>query len=353
MSIDLSGRDTKRLCKGIDSEKRGAWEILHITHDADPRKRDENYLDRMREALGEQRFRREILVDWSVSAGDTYFADVAADPDAYRYDLPALLDAPIIVGMDFGRRFPAAVWLQYDPGHDRVFLLREWMPSDIDAHTFRDVVLWLSGIKVFHTMGPEGQMWVDRITSDPEFPAAPFFVSPPGRPHRFLWWAGHEALMERAEVSAESEERSTADIWAAAGVQMGAYSVSIKARELTIRKLLTKRADGWPGLLFSRHCRILFEGFRGGIVYAKGTKMNPFPDKAARDGYYEHLLDALGYAVVNLSSYRTSGTEPTPEMPEPAAVPTRGSFERYEQKKPQQGFTVSSPWEAFKRRYRG
>lgn len=293
----------KELSTGVRLEQRGEWTVLHIDYFADPPKRDPEWAIRMRARLGEQRYRREILRDWAVAAGEPYFLEFANDPEAYVYEPPFLLDAPIHVGMDFGLRHPAAAWLQYDEKNDRVFTLREWMPAQIDAYSFREIVLWLSGEKTIQQLAPYARPWADRLYRDASFPSVPFFPER-SQAMNIRYWAGHEALMQRAEVTADTEERSTAEIWEAAGIQLGAYAVPVAARELAIRQLLNKRDDGYPGIFFSPHCRNLVDGFAGGITFAKGTKANPMPDRAARDGFYEHLLDGLGYAVVQLSSFR-------------------------------------------------
>src|SRR5262245_45218477 len=216
----------QELTHGVNLERRGEWAIIHIDYWADPRKRDPEWAVRMRARLGEQRFRREILRDWTVAAGEPYFLEVANDPMGYVYEVPYLMDAPVYVGLDFGRRHPAACWMQYDKKADRVFVLREWMPAMIGADTFRDCVLWLSGLRAYGQLAPHAQVWADRLTRDPSFPQTPFFP-PRVSGGEFVWWAGHEANMERAEVAAESEERSTADIWRAAGINLGVYAVAV------------------------------------------------------------------------------------------------------------------------------
>ena len=216
----------EELISGINLEKRGEWSIVHIDYWADPRKRDPEWVIRMRARLGEQRFRREILRDWTIAAGEAYFLEVSNDPMAYVYEPPFLMDAPIYIGLDFGRRHPAACWLQHDARNDRIFVLREWMPAQIDAYSFRDVVLWLSGYLLFEKLTPVAQQWADRLAKDPAFPHVPFFPLR-SQANELRFWAGHEANISRAEVAAETEERSTADIWRAAGINLGVYAVAV------------------------------------------------------------------------------------------------------------------------------
>ncbi len=308
----------------------------------------------MRARLGEQRFRREILRDWAVSAGEPYFLEFSEAPEKYVYRPQYLLDSPIYVGLDFGLRHPAACWLQFDRKADRVFVLYEWMPAQIDAYSFRDTVLWLSGERSFDQLPHFSQAWAERLMRDPTFPAVPF-IRERSQSMDIRYWAGHEANMQRAEVAAESEARSTAEIWEAAGIRLGVYAVPVAARELTLRKLLAIRSDGWPGILFTPNCRILIEGFAGGITFAKGTKANPQPDRAARDGYYEHILDALGYAVVNLSPYRDSHRKAVERL-EPLLPASRGTYTRdgeYLSETPALPVkeTRASVWRPFRKRY--
>lgn len=216
----------EELTYGVNLEKRGEWSVVHIDYWADPRKREADWAVRMRARLGEQRFRREILRDWTVAAGEPYFLEVANDPMGYVFEPTFLMDAPIYVGLDFGRRHPAACWLQHDQKADRIFVLREWMPAQIDAHSFRDVVLWLSGAIPYEQLQPYAKAWADRLNRDPSFPKVPFFPMR-SQANELRYWAGHEANMERAEVAAESEERSTAEIWKAAGIPLGVYAVAV------------------------------------------------------------------------------------------------------------------------------
>jgi hypothetical protein len=91
---------------------------------------------------------------------------------------------------------------------------------------------------------------------------------------------------------------------------------------------------------------------RGGITFGNPTKANPMPDRPKRDGWYEHLLDALGYAVVNVAGYRRIGKMEAIATRVPPPVLKRGQFERYEQPPQRDGFTFSSSWGRFRERYR-
>lgn len=78
------------------------------------------------------------------------------------------------------------------------------------------------------------------------------------------------------------------------------------------------------------------------------------PDRAKKDGYYENLLDALGYAIVNVSDYRG----PRRKEPErvPALAPRKGIYEREEPGLVDEHSldvkeTRRSVWSPFRKRY--
>jgi hypothetical protein len=297
-------------------EKIGAWHILTTDKLVHPKYRDPAYCDELRKAIGEQAYRREVERDWTVSAGNTFYIDVTRSPESYKFDPPHLLDAPITVGLDFGRRHPAAVWLQPDVPNDRIFALREWMPSlGVDyfesgaAHSFRDVVLWLSGLAKRESLGTEPNDIIssmEEAAARGDWPSVPFFRHPVGKPIQFIFRSGHESEMTSQMVAAESREKTVHDIWASAGVDLPPHSVPVKSREDAIRRLLIKREDGWPGLLVSRWCPILFEALNGGLVFAKDTAGGP-SDNAHKDGYYDNIHDAAGYGIVAIGDHRKAG----------------------------------------------
>jgi PBSX family phage terminase large subunit len=84
-----------------------------------------------------------------------------------------------------------------------------------------------------------------------------------------------------------------------------------------------KYRDGKPALIVNRSCTILSEGFIGGYSYPKkydGSGEDPNP---AKDGYYDHLQDALRYMVWN-SKFKTWLKAPVTARKKPA-----GSFDSW------------------------
>ncbi len=233
---------------------------------------------------------------------------------------PGLIDGqPVIRGWDFGYRRPACVWLQYSPRAGRVWVLRELLGQNIDTHSFRDLVLYLSGERSMEYLlrRPTAVAWVNALRLNPRMPPPPWFDTT-GSALQFLDYAGPEALQRRAAVEGEDAARVDADILGEEGVRLGVYHTTVKAREKVIRRLLMTRPDGARGIFIDPACKDLALGLGGRITFKKASSEDPLPDGPAKDGYYEHLHDALGYALTNV----VPATEE--RQPDPPAMQWQG-----------------------------
>jgi hypothetical protein len=291
---DIPGLGVRRTARG--------WVVIEIDPWANPAK-DEAWLDqKRRSAVSEVAFRREYLRDWMSAAGQSFYPEFMERPERYIRAATGLLrDLPVIRGWDFGYRRPACVWLQFSPKSGRVWVLRELLGQNIDTHSFRDLVLYLSGERdiEFLKRRPKAIERVNAIREDRRLPPPPWFDGS-GGPVHFIDYAGPEALQRRAAVEGEDAARADAEVLAQEGIRLGVYHTTVKAREQICRRLLLTRPDGHPGMLLDPACRDLVLGLGGRIAYKRPTRDNPMPDEPAKDGYYEHLHDALGYALVNV-----------------------------------------------------
>lgn len=274
--------------------------VLELDYGADPEKNEAWAAEQLRDSGSMRAFRREYCRDWSSAAGDSFYPEVDLfEPEELFREAPGVLpDEPIIRGWDFGR-FAACVWFQYSPSSDRVWILRELMTEGLGADSFRDLVMYLSGQIEKASLDHKAISWVQRLQRDSRYPPPPWFEAT-GSPLRFVDFSGHEATQERMEVATRTREKSSAQILAAAGIHLIHPFVEIAARENVMRRLLKRREDGYPGIIFSPWCPLLGLGMRGGIAYPEATKSSPEPDKPHKDGFYEHLHDAIGYGLVNV-----------------------------------------------------
>lgn len=280
---------------------------LHIEMDywAVP-SRDVAWATKMKRTMGERKFNREFRRDWESSAGDPYYPEWNAVEKPYRIvPAPGILKTqPMLRFFDFGFRYPGCLWAQYDPRMNRLWVMREWMPQNIDAHSFADVVAYLSGEidkDQFNLEAPPlARRWLARLEEeDSKYPPVPWFKQS-AIPLRWENYAGPEATQVKNSVQSEAAERTWSEVFQSKGMPLSIRYTRHKARSVVLRSLMRPRSDNYYGLIVDPACSILLAGLNGGIAYDEPSKDNPNPDDCVKDGYYEHLHDALGYGATQV-----------------------------------------------------
>lgn len=274
------------------------YTVMEIDYWADPAK-DEAWADRQRKLMpSNNAWRREYCRDWTTASGTAFYPEFAMQKERYiRPAVGLLADEPVVRSWDFGYRRPGVLWMQFARKSRRLWVLRELLPENLDTYSLRDLVLYLSGQRRFEDIAHRTRAveWL-RVLEAAGQPPAPWFAADT----RFWDYSGPEALKVSASVEGEHANRTDAAILQSEGIHLEMFSSSLAAREQIVRRLLMVRADGQPGIWIDPSCRRLIEGMSGGIAFAQATALNPIPTGPRKDGYYEHLHDCLGYAVVNL-----------------------------------------------------
>lgn len=280
--------------------------VVEIDYWADPDKRDPAFADKLRRAMGETKFRREFLRDWDTGEGDIFYPEFHTWGGRQTFVRAApgvMANQPVYRGWDFGIRRPSCMWLQYSLKQDLLWVMREIMPEQIHTEDFRDLVLYLSGQMDLAALHHKTLTWVEKIRETPGMPEPPWFVSG-AVPYQFIDYAGPEAYRRSATVSRDAVEKTDVEILAAGGIELTIASSAPKARARHIRRLLRPpdEVTGLSGLVIDPACPILIKGFAGGITHPVATKLKPYPDadEPRKDGYFENVHDALGYAAVNV-----------------------------------------------------
>lgn len=279
--------------------------VMEIDYWADPEKTPE-WAEKQRRLYTLRQWKREMLRDWTTAEGDAFFPEFTINPDLYQLKIPCLSPGPVIRGWDFGFRGPACVWMQVLP-NGRVLVLRELLALHTEIHEFRDLVMYLSGQRELEQLQKDGRKralhFVDMIVNKRKapwksYPKPPWF----GGVTKWLDFAGHEANATSGIQTMHNDKPETCakDVLIAGGIQLQAGAVRKAAREYVFRRLLGQLEDGLPGIIIDPRCKLLVEGFNGGLAYPKPTKLNPQPTEILRDGVYEHLYDAGGYGVANV-----------------------------------------------------
>ncbi len=284
----------------IRHTKRGTI-IIELDWWADP-SLDHAWEGKMRQMFGDTFFEREYCRNWNVASGKAFYPEFKIRHEQRILALPKIFNGPIYRGWDFGYRRPACVWFQYSHKSKRVWVLRELMPDDLDVWAFRDLVLYASGERPIEYLAkePRGLEWAKKIDEDPAYPNLPWFASSPSSPNQFIDFAGPEANYTTAIVRKDQPEKSSAAVLASAGIHLGIQGMEVKDRTDIVRKMLHFRADGYPAMLIDPACVNIVRLFMGGLAFKNKTNQDPLPNAPAKDGFFEHLHDALGYGLWNV-----------------------------------------------------
>jgi len=191
---------------------------------------------------------------------------------------------PLVVGLDFGWHHPAAVFLQQDRD-GCINILGELMGDEETAESF--------GMRVLD--------YIKQVF--PKISDVQYFGDPAG-----------------AQQTDKGDP--TIAILGRLGIHVAYRFMPIDPGLDLIRKLLGTLRNKRPRLmLHTTRCSILIKGFIGGYYYkqAKGGVSTPKPYK---DGFYDHPMDALRYALGNICGDYDDGLKKK-NWPKFAKGPTR------------------------------
>lgn len=264
--------------------------VVEIDPWADPSKNEEWLAEVRRKYPSHVAFRREMLRDWTSSAGEPYYPEFDARSHVCEVgaSLPML---PVDRGWDFGWRAPAVVWTIYHREQDRMVVIRELCPNNVDTASLAALVRYLSGEWPLAKLYPHPRALevLGELKRNGRIPEPPWFA--PGT--EFRDYAGPEATKISATVTGDKAERTDAQVLASMGIHLSMMSVTLEASENVIRRLLKPRdADKVPGLLFDKACHTLIRGFGGGLAW---TAIGG--GQVYKDGKYENPHDALRYVA--------------------------------------------------------
>ena len=252
--------------------------IASLHHTADPSRRsDEWRAEKVRE-IGQRAFDVEHDLKWVLPVGKAVFGDFSrrmyCDPYA-RFGVLSRL--PLHVGVDFGGHFPAAVIMQKD-GLGRCVVHRALMIEDAELYHFLDE---LRGVLEEDFPGLDYHLYCDPAGASKNLqgsapPAQLLMQRYFGKPVRYLFSKPGD-------------------------------------RVRAIQILMSKVIGGEPGLILNPGLgefvsktgeiqeSVMIRGFESGLIYEKPRLAGGYRSLAyKKDGFYEHLFDAFGYAFIFL-----------------------------------------------------
>lgn len=241
------------IAKGISvNQNRNKFKIVYLHYTADPDKTRDWAKELQRSYPSLDTWNQEMELDFTKATGRRVYTTF--ESNLHVKPLEAIPYRTIWRGWDFGFRNPACVWCQITP-EGRLHILRELLGKEIVINEFASEVKRLS------------RKW---------FPGYSFQD------------AGDPSVTSRGDKSL----RTTASILRAPPfkVRIQSKKVGIDSGIRTIRNLLLSDIEGQVRLKVDKSCTILIDGFLGGYT------RNDY-DEPVKDGYFEHVFDALRYLV--------------------------------------------------------
>ena len=205
---------------------------------------------------------REMELSFAGYAGKRVYGSFSGTTHIREFDIKSVPCKVVYRGWDFGYHFPACVWVMKDD-KDVYRVAKELLGKDISIDRFAKQVLDIS----------------KAAFSNYEFRD---FCDPAGA-----------QLKDTVTVN---NEKSSVEVLRNMGINPEFRHTNILEGLEQIRQLLQIRADGNTGLVVSTKCQDIIDGFQGGYHYPDKDVPGEVPEK---DGYYDHLMDALRYIVVN------------------------------------------------------
>jgi len=249
----------KEVAKGLKTEtNRNGFTVAYLHYSADPDK-SESWAEEMRKGYLIDIWNQEMELDFTKATGRRVYPEFQRV--VHVTDLVPIPYETIWRGWDFGYHHPACVWFQID-SQDNLLILAELMGNEIVINRFAQDVIDLSK-KMF-----PGWNFKD---------------------------AGDPAVRARSDKS----ERTSADILRGMDIRIQSKNMLVRDGINMIRNLLLLRPDGKSRLKINTPCQLLISGFMGEYLRNEDT------DEPIKDGFMEHILDALRYGVTICYNPRT------------------------------------------------
>jgi hypothetical protein len=254
------GRIYDTLCEGFTVKHNQNGFVVGFLHYSADQTKNDAWVDEVKKSYPSlDIWRQEMELDFTKASGRRVYPEFKTELHVSR--LKPIPYRDIWRGWDFGYHHPACVWLQVTDD-DRLHILAELVGTETIIQNFAEEVNALSK-KLFY-----GYEFKD---------------------------AGDPAVRARSDKN----ERTTADILRFMGIRIQSKPFLVKDGINLIRTLLIPRHDGFIKLKIDERCQTLVEGFLG--QYQRNEE-----DEPIKDGYYEHIFDALRYAVTLLYDPRNS-----------------------------------------------
>lgn len=237
------------ISKGVGLRKnRNGYSVINLHWSASPKKDDNWKAESQKSYVSLDAWNQEQELDFNKTEGQRVFPGFRID--AHVKQIKANPYRTIWRGWDFGYNHPACVWLQMDE-LGRLNVLHELLGEEILINEFAAEV---------------------KAISRRLFPGCGF----------------KDAGDPAGQAVNDKSERTTVDVLRALGIRVNMRKRPVREGINTIRGLLIPQGDVKSRFVIDPQCEHLIDGFLGG--YTRNDEEEPI-----KDGFYEHLFDAMRY----------------------------------------------------------
>ena len=315
-SYILNGIPVPEDHKQLTEEGMWSWKnpkgycVIAIHHTADPDKRPGNptgdaWIKEAKAATASARdWSREQDIDFTIKEGDPFFPNF--NREVHVVDCPYDKRLPIARGWDFARGRPAVVWTQL--GRDlKLRVLHSFMAKNMNIFNFAPLII---------------------SETNQRFPRA--------------------TVTDYGDIAGAQES----DKGATTMILLEQFGIEVVTRfsyleeglKIMEQKLMIG-TDGKPNLLIDPSNTDLIDGFGGGYILDTSESGKDsegrLKNKPKKDGYYDHLMDALRYVMLHLFTF---GSIKGGRKAAPKAI---GLWETNEQHDKKSTGKTGKSWEAF------
>jgi hypothetical protein len=248
---------------------RNKFCVARVHYTADPTKATPEWIAKAKEGISEKGWNREYEIGYDVFSGQPVYPEFAEMH--ISSNLAFIPGSYMLGGWDFGYHHPAFV-AAYVNTLDQLCIVGEQLGSNESIQAFASRVL------KWRTATYPGAQWIEAC--DP---------------------AGHQKT--------DKSEFTSVEVLNSLGIYPTSKPSHIREGLEIIQQRMMRRNDGQVGILIHPMCRIIIDSLKGGYRYPEVKDGSPEKEDPLKDGYYEHLMDALRYLCVNNFNAVPVGTQ--------------------------------------------
>ena len=247
--------------------KSGLIDVETLHWKVHPHK-DEAWYRGQQKGRTDKEIAQELDINYTISAGSPFY--VGFSRSIHLRKLQAIRDT-LILGWDYGFHHPSCVISQIDS-------MGRWVILDCLFGSQEQI--WEFGEKVKTHLNINYPGLKTESYGDP---------------------AGNQINDKSSKTSVQFLAEIGFNVVSTAS---NTYRTNPNARKAIIELKLKTLIGDMPALIVNDipSTQIIVEGFEGGLHYAEANRHGFVPDKAVRDGYYEHPMDAMSYIAANVFS---------------------------------------------------